>query len=174
MDWTTLIKAELETNYKAAGGLMEMVDDAALSWKPAGGTNWMTTGQLLMHLTDSCGATFKGFVTGDWGLPAGADPAKLPPEEMLPPAEKMKAIGSVAEAKKLLEEDRKLALEMLQKSGESKLETQPAPAPWDPRDVKLGYRLLQMVGHLNQHKGQLYYYLKLQGKPVNTMHLWGM
>jgi hypothetical protein len=31
-----------------------------------------------------------------------------------------------------------------------------------------------MVGHLNQHKGQLFYYLKLQGKDVNTMHLWGM
>jgi hypothetical protein len=31
-----------------------------------------------------------------------------------------------------------------------------------------------MVGHLAQHKGQLFYYLKLQGKPVNTAHLWGM
>jgi hypothetical protein len=24
------------------------------------------------------------------------------------------------------------------------------------------------------HAGQLFYYLKLQGKPVNTGHLWGM
>ncbi|MDE0394080.1 MAG: hypothetical protein OYK82_04805, partial [Gammaproteobacteria bacterium] len=29
-----------------------------------------------------------------------------------------------------------------------------------------------MIWHLAQHKGQLFYYLKLQGKPVNTMHLW--
>jgi hypothetical protein len=28
--------------------------------------------------------------------------------------------------------------------------------------------------HLAQHKGQLFYYLKLQGKPVNTTDLWGM
>jgi hypothetical protein len=31
-----------------------------------------------------------------------------------------------------------------------------------------------MLGHLTQHKGQLFYYLKLQGKPVNTGDLWGM
>lgn len=39
--------------------------------------------------------------------------------------------------------------------------------------MTLGQRMLQMVGHLTQHQGQLYYYHpKLQGKPVNTMHLW--
>ena len=38
----------------------------------------------------------------------------------------------------------------------------------------LGHRLLQMVDHLKQHKGQLFYYLKLQGKPVSTTDLWGM
>ena len=40
--------------------------------------------------------------------------------------------------------------------------------------MRLGHRLLGMIGHLTQHKAQLFYYLKLQGKPVNTMHLWGM
>jgi len=30
-----------------------------------------------------------------------------------------------------------------------------------------------MIQHLNQHKGQLFYYLKLQGKPVSTPDLWG-
>jgi hypothetical protein len=33
---------------------------------------------------------------------------------------------------------------------------------------------LHGIHHLQQHKGQLFYYLKLQGKPVNTEHLWGM
>jgi hypothetical protein len=174
MDWTALLKAEIESNYKAARGLLDLVDEKDLNWKPATGSNWMTTGQLLLHMSDACGTVFKGFVTGDWGLPKGVDPANMPPEEMLPPAEKMRSIASVAEAKKLLEEDRKLAIEILSRCAESDLVTKSAPAPWDPRDVKLGYRLLQMVGHLNQHKGQLYYYLKLQGKPVNTMHLWGM
>ena len=31
-----------------------------------------------------------------------------------------------------------------------------------------------MAEHLAQHKAQLFYYLKLQGKDVNTMHLYGM
>jgi len=30
------------------------------------------------------------------------------------------------------------------------------------------------VNHLLSHKGQLFYYLKLQGREVNTMHLWGV
>ncbi len=174
MDWTTLIKAEIESTYKAAHGLMDQVEDDKLGWKPSAGSNWMTTGQLLRHMTDACGSCFKGFVTGDWGLPAGVDPASMPESEMLPPAEKLPMVGSVTEAKKMLDSDKKLALEMLHKVGEDALATKAAPAPWDPQDVKLGYRLLQMVGHLNQHKAQLYYYLKLQGKPVNTMHLWGM
>jgi len=38
----------------------------------------------------------------------------------------------------------------------------------------LGHHLLQMVEHLNSHKSQLFYYLKMQGKPVNTGDLWGM
>lgn len=40
--------------------------------------------------------------------------------------------------------------------------------------MRLGVRLMQTVGHLTQHKSQLFYYLKLQGRPVNTMHLSGM
>jgi hypothetical protein len=30
-----------------------------------------------------------------------------------------------------------------------------------------------MIQHLERHEGQLFYYLKLQGKPVNTVDLWG-
>jgi uncharacterized damage-inducible protein DinB len=91
---------------------------------------------------------------------------------MMPPAEKLPAAGSVAEARRLIEADRALALEILATVGEEELETRPAPAPWDQSTMNLGRRLLQMVQHLTQHKGQLFYYLKLQGKAVNTMHLW--
>jgi len=42
-----------------------------------------------------------------------------------------------------------------------------------PHRTVLGWHLLQMVRHLDQHKGQLFYYLKLQGEPVNTADLWG-
>jgi hypothetical protein len=174
MNWTDLLSAHVEHTYKATDKLMDLVDGSKLGWKPATGSNWMTTGQLLQHLTDACGAPCRGFVTGDWGLPPGADPSKMSPEEMLPPAEKFPTAQSVAEAKKLLAADKQLALKMIAQAGEANLESKPTPAPWDPTPMPLGPRLLTMVGHLNQHKGQLYYYLKLQGMPVNTGHLWGM
>ncbi len=41
-------------------------------------------------------------------------------------------------------------------------------------EFPLGFQLHQMVRHLDEHKAQLFYYLKLQGKPVNTGDLWGM
>ena len=96
------------------------------------------------------------------------------PEDMMLPAENMTTVTSVAEALDLLEKDRIVAREMLDSVTEDELETREAPAPWDPTTVNLGHRLLQMVAHLNSHKDQLFYYLKLQGKPVHTGNLWGM
>jgi hypothetical protein len=174
MNWTEFLKAELQSAYTVTEKLIALVDDGSLEWKPSTGTNWMTTGQLLKHLTESCGAAFRGVITGDWGLPEGMDASKIPPEEMLPPAEKLPRIGSVAEAKRLLAADKKVAFEMLAKCREDDLASKKAPVPWDPTEIVQGHRLLQMVDHLKQHKGQLFYYLKLQGKPVSTGNLWGM
>lgn len=174
MNWMELLKKEIENTYKVTEELMDLVDDDKLKWKPPTGSNWMTTGQVLMHLTNACGAAIKGFVTGDWGMPEDFDLSNMSPEDMLPPAEKLPTIGSVAEAKQLLAEDKKLSLDMLEKCDEDRLIHEIATAPWDPTEMILGHRLLQMIEHLNQHKGQLFYYLKLQGKPVNTSHLWGM
>jgi hypothetical protein len=71
-------------------------------------------------------------------------------------------------------EDRQIALESLAAASDDDLARKESPAPWDPTPIVLGHRLLQMVEHLKQHKGQLFYYLKLQGKPVSTPDLWGM
>jgi uncharacterized damage-inducible protein DinB len=173
MSWTELLKREINSTYKVTENLVDLVDEENLGWKPAAGSNWMTTGQLLKHITESCGLAFQGFVTGDWGLPEGVDMSQLPPEEMLPPAEKMPTIGNVGEAKKMLSQDKQLALDMLNQCSELRLMEEKAPAPWDPSEMVLGHRLLQMIDHLKQHKGQLFYYLKLQGKPVSTVDLWG-
>ncbi len=172
MSWKGLLKREIEDTYKTTNGLLDLTDDEQLDWKPATGSNWMTTGQLLMHITNACGACFKGFVSGDWGMPEGVDISELSPEEMLPQAEKLPTVGSLAEAKKLFAEDKQIALDMLEKCSEESLANDIVTAPWDPNEMILGHRLLQMIGHLNQHKGQLFYYLKLQGKPVNTTNLW--
>jgi hypothetical protein len=174
MNFKDLLRSSLEYNYTVAGNLMDMVEDDKLDWKPATSDNWMTTGQLIMHLTNACGSPIKGFVTGDWGMPEDFDPSQLKPEDMLPPAEKLPALDSVAEAKRLLAEDKKLALAMLDRCSEEDLNNKPAPAPWDPETMPLGRRLLEMALHLGSHKDQLFYYLKLQGYPVNTRHKWGM
>ena len=174
MNWSQLIKSELEYGYKVAEDLLNLVEESDLGWKPSTGDNWMTTGQLLLHITSACGAGTKGFVTGDWGMPDGIDFSDMSPEEMLPPAEKLPTVESVAEAKKLLAEDKKMAFDMLERSSEDDLANKIVEAPWDDLKVTLGQRFLHCVDHLNSHKAQLFYYLKLQGKPVNTGHLWGM
>lgn len=186
MNWTTLLNASVEDTTKATDALMAMVSDDDLAWKPASGRNWMTTGQLLMHLTNSCGFCCRGFLTGDWGMPegdcqgtppdgCGAEGGGIPMEAMLPPAEALPTITSVAEARRLLAEDRALALAMIKEAGEGKLDGMMVSAPWCPDAPQpLGQQFLGMVGHLQSHKSQLFYYLKLMGRDVNTMHLWGM
>lgn len=168
MNWTELLKTEIEGAFRTVEKLMDLVDPGSLSWKPTSGQNWMTMGQLLRHICGACGPETKGFITGDWGPPPD------PNAPMLPPAEKMPTVSSVAEAKRLLAEDKKMALELVAKAGEKRLDSAPAPAPWDPTKMPLGKRLLEVIRHLDIHRAQLFYYLKLQGKPVNTAHLWGM
>ncbi len=174
MNWTQLLTCEIESAYATTAKLLEKVDQDGLDWKPASGSNWMTVGQLLKHISEGCGAGCRAFVTGDWGLPAGVKMEDLRPEEMLPPAEKLPAVESVDEAKKALADDRQAALEMVRQAGESDLANRTMAAPWAPGvEYALGRHLLQMVEHLERHKSQLFYYLKLQGKSVNTADLWG-
>ncbi len=172
MNWTELLESELDNAYKAAEGLISMVDDDSLDWKPASGDNWMTTGQLLNHIATACGGPTKGFVTGDWGMPAGADAGEMAPEEMLPPAESLPGAESVAATLEALAADKALAREMIAQA-EGRMD-EPVAAPWDPRPRPLGQQVLGMIEHLNNHKAQLFYYLKLQGAPVNTWHFYGM
>ena len=173
MNWTDILTHELKYAYHAADGLMDLVEDEDLDWKPLSGDNWMTNGQLLYHVAEACGMAIKGFVTGDFGLPEGVSVDDMGSGDMLPPAEAMPTVASVAEAKEKLAADRDLAFEMLRLAGEERMQNEPSPAPWDPTSPVLGHRMMEMVQHLAQHKGQLFYYLKLQGKQVNTMHLWG-
>ena len=102
MNWTAFLKGNMEYTYSVTEKLLDRVTDDTLQWKPETGTNWMTVGQLLKHITGACGACCKGFVTGDWGTPEGVDYNELPPEEMLPPAEALPAVESVDEARRLL------------------------------------------------------------------------
>jgi uncharacterized damage-inducible protein DinB len=174
VNWTELLTNEIESTYATTAKLVDNVDPGSLGWKPESGSNWMTVGQLLQHIASGCGAGCKGFVTGDWGLPEGKTLDDLSLEEMMPPAEKLPAVSSVEEAQKLLAEDKALALHMIDQAGENDLASQEISAPWAPDESHvLGWHLLHTIRHLESHKSQLFYYLKLQGKPVNTADLWG-
>ncbi|MCC6574045.1 MAG: DinB family protein [Planctomycetes bacterium] len=166
---TELLKLEVDAVYRAAEGLFKLVDKDKLNWKPATGKNWMTTGQLMQHCTDACGFCVKGFITGDWSRPSAN------PEEhvgMLP-AEKMATAKSVDDALKLLAADKAQTLKLITEAGDKNLFEKKVAAPWGGPPMPLGLHVWEMIGHLNTHKAQLYYYLKLQGKDVNTMHMWG-
>ncbi len=177
MQWTELLTIMMKESFTVADGLMKLVNDDELDWKPATGKNWMTTGQLLQHMTGSCGFCCRGFDTGDWGMPEGdcESDSGADHESMLPPAEALPTVGSVAEARKLLAEDRKVAFAVLENAGEDRLSGEMSAAPWEPDNSRnLGLHCLKMVQHLDSHRHQLFYYLKLIGKDVNTMTLWGM
>jgi uncharacterized damage-inducible protein DinB len=58
-------------------------------------------------------------------------------------------------------------------AGEGNLLGRRVTAPWGGPEVPLFQQLLRMIAHLSQHKGQLFYYLKLMGKDVSTRDLWG-
>jgi uncharacterized damage-inducible protein DinB len=133
----------------------------------------MSVGQLLHHCSEGCGAALRGFVTGDWGLPEGQSFEDLPPDQQLPPAEAMPRVDSVEQALARLAQDRQAAYEALDQAGERRLLTDVSAAPWGGPPLTLFQHLLHMIGHLDVHKGQLFYYLKLQGRDVNTTHLWG-
>jgi hypothetical protein len=174
MNWTQLLKSEIESTYATTFKLLDKVRPESLDWRPGSGSNWMTVSQLLKHISSACGAGCQAFVTGDWGLPPGVKVEDLSPEEMLPPAEKLPGTDSVESARLALLEDKTLALRMIDQTGENELAARKLAAPWAPgREFVLGWHLLQMVRHLELHKAQLFYYLKLQGESVNTADLWG-
>lgn len=174
MNWTQFLISEVVTTYATTAKLLDKVDENSLGWKPADGCNWMTTGQLLKHIANACGSGCKGLVTGNWGLPGGKKYEDLSAAEIMPPAAMLPTVQSVEEARRLLAEDEAVALQMINEAGESDLGDREVFAPWAPGvRLALGSQIFQMVKHLGYHKSQLFYYLKLQGKPVNTVDLWG-
>jgi uncharacterized damage-inducible protein DinB len=168
-----LLAQEMENAFEVTRRLFLRVEPGQLGWKPETGGNWMTVAQLMMHCASACGAAMRGFVTGDWGLPEGMDFKNIPPEEMLPPAEKLPAVESVEQALQLLAEDHQVAVRTLAEVPDADLLGRRFSAPWGNAEITLFQHLLHMIGHLDQHKGQLFYYLKLQGQDVRTPDLWG-
>jgi uncharacterized damage-inducible protein DinB len=170
MTVTNMLISEAEATYAVAERLFRRVSDADLAWRPSQGTHWMTVGQLLMHCAAyGCGRAIQGFVTGNWGV----GPQNQGPEVHIPPEAALPSVRSVAEALALLAADRHLALTSIAAAGEDALLSRRVAAPWGGPTLSLCQQLLHMIAHLAQHKGQLFYYLKLMGRDVRTEDLWG-
>lgn len=164
---------ETQNIYGITGKLFKKVTNDDLVWKPASGTNWMTTGQLLMHCANfGCGKAVRGFVRGDWGL-AENDTENIDVKQHVPPVSVLPAVQCVKEACYLLEQDKILAVSCINEVKEEELLTKKTIAPWGGPKNTLFQHLMLMIAHLVQHKGQLFYYLKLMGRDVNTQDLWG-
>ena len=170
-----VLTKEAETAYTITEKLFHRVSNDKLSWTPPLGNNWMTMGQLLMHCSSfGCGKAVQGFVNGNWGLPEGPSMEDLSSKDHTPPPTVLPRVESVEQALQLLAEDKKLALNCITEVEESKLLDKQFIAPWGGPELCLFQHLLLMINHLNQHKGQLFYYLKMMGKDVNTSDLWGV
>jgi uncharacterized damage-inducible protein DinB len=175
MTLTQVLLEEAEATYVVTERLFRRVADEELSWKPPTGKNWMTVGQLLMHCASfACGKAIQGFVKGDWGLPEGTAIEDLAAQDHVPPAAALPSVKSVEEALKLLAKDRDLALSCIAEAGEEELLARRFAAPWGGPEFSLFQHLLHVIAHLAQHKGQLFYYLKLIGRDLDTSDLWGL
>ncbi len=177
MERMTLVQVlhdEAERTYGVAERLFDRVEDRDLSWTPPTGRNWMTVGRLLRHCAEfGCGKAVQGFVHGDWGLSEGTPIEDLASSNHVPPAEALPTVESVDQARRLLAEDRRLTLRCLAEIREEDLLGPPFSAPWGGPDLSLFQHLLLMIAHLSQHKGQLFYYLKLLDRDVDSTDLWG-
>jgi uncharacterized damage-inducible protein DinB len=170
MTLTELLLTEANATYCITESLFRRVRDDDLSWTPATGTGWMTMGQLLMHCASfGCGKAIRGFVTGDWGH----EVQNATQEDHVPPAEALPSVRSVHEALELLAADRHLAMGAIQSTAGLGLLERRVTAPWGGPEMSLFQQLLRVISHLTQHKGQLFYYLKLMGREVKTVDLWG-
>jgi uncharacterized damage-inducible protein DinB len=134
----------------------------------------MTMGQLLMHCANyGCGKAVQCFIKGDWGPAEGEESDDQGEVQHLPQAEDLPYVDNVEQAIKLLEDDQKLALSCISEVEEAELLSKRLVAPWGGLEMSLFQHLLMMIAHLAQHKGQLFYYLKLLGKDVDSSDLWG-
>jgi uncharacterized damage-inducible protein DinB len=165
---------EATATYDITEKLFRRLDDSELTWKPGAGGNWMTVAQLLMHCASfGCGKAVQGFIRGDWGIPEGAGAEEPHADQHVPPASVLPGVESVTQALEALARDRSLTLRCIGEAEEDALLETRLVAPWGGPELSLFQHLLMMVAHLAQHKGQLFYYLKLMGKDVGTADLWG-
>ncbi len=147
---------------RPAEKLIGLVPSDKLAWKP--GPTFMSLGQLICHLSDGLGGGFEMLVTGKWP----------PPEEMESgmKLENMPSCG-VPEALDKLARDKEILRATLDGISEVDFTNRVVSVPWGWK-AKMEIMGVSFLGHFDNHKMQLFTYLKLLGLPVNTETLYGV
>ena len=146
---------------RPAEKLIGMVPADKLDWKP--GPTFMTTGQVICHLSDGLGVGLETVLSGKWG-----------PMEEMEAAMKLENLPScgVQEALSKLAKDSQILRTTLDAISEADFTNRVVSVPWG-WNTKLEIMAVHFLGHFNSHKMQLFIYLKLLGLPVNTETLYG-
>jgi hypothetical protein len=149
-------------NYGPAETLIGMVPADKLDWKP--GPTFMSTGQVLCHLSDGLGGGFEMLLSGKW-----------PSTEEMEAGMKLENLPSCSpqEALDKLEKDKKILRQVLDGMSEEDFTNKVLSVPWGWK-AKMERMALSFLEHFTNHKMQLFTYLKLLGLPVNTQTLYGM
>jgi hypothetical protein len=146
---------------RPAEKLIDMVPADKLDWKP--GPTFMNLGQVICHLSDGLGGGLASLVSGKW-----------PSMEEMDAGMKLENLPScgVQEALSRLEKDSQILRTTLDGISEGDFTNRVVSVPWG-WNAKLEIMAVHFLGHFDNHKMQLFTYLKLLGLPVNTESLYG-
>jgi len=146
---------------RPAEKLIAMVPADKLGWRP--GPTFMSLGQVVCHLSGGLGGDFETLLSGKW--------PSMEEMEVGMKLENMPSCG-VQEALDKLEKDKKVLRTALDGVSEADFTNRVVSVPWGWK-AKLEIMGVSFLGHFNNHKMQLFTYLKLLGLPVNTETLYG-
>lgn len=147
---------------RPAEKLIGMAPTDQLTWKP--GPTFMSVGQVIFHLSDGLGVGLETMLSGKW-----------PPMEEMDAAMKLENMPScgVPEALDRLAKDSQVLRATIDGLSEEDFTNRVVSVPWG-MTAKVEIMVLSFLYHFNNHKMQLFLYLKLLGLPVNTGTLYGM
>jgi hypothetical protein len=149
-------------SYRPAEKMIGMVPADKLEWAP--GPTFMSTGQVLCHLSEGVGGGLDMLVTGKW-------PTMKEMEEGMK-LEKLPSCG-VQEALDKLKKDKEILRQVMDGVSEEDFANKVVTVPWG-MTAKMERMTISFLEHFTNHKMQLFTYLKLLGLPVNTETLYGM
>jgi len=141
--------------------LIGMVPADKLNWRP--GPTFMSLGQVLCHLSDGLGGGLESLVSGKW--PSMEEMETGMKLENMPSCGVQEALGKLAK-------DQTILRSTLDGMSENDFTNRVVSVPWGWK-AKFEIMSVHFLEHFNNHKMQLFTYLKLLGLPVNTETLYG-